>query len=146
MWRSQPTVIAIPERDLVIGGWIGTGYIVSDPVDGTGAYMIDGGLNGGFWENLKDQLINLGSVIGGIIATILDICGYFSGEITLERLIGLLVLDAIIIYIGIHMSILLSTLIYGPLEMPIALQIYFIIRCYLIVAFFTFVHTYITNQ
>ena len=38
--------ITIPERDVTISGWTGTGYIILDPADGTGTYMIDGGLAG----------------------------------------------------------------------------------------------------
>lgn len=44
--------ITIPEKDVIINGWDGTGYIVLNPKDGTGAYMIDGGLSGGFTEAL----------------------------------------------------------------------------------------------
>ena len=44
--------ITIPEKNVIINGWDGTGYIVLNPKDGTGAYMIDGGLSGGFTEAL----------------------------------------------------------------------------------------------
>jgi hypothetical protein len=42
--------ITIPEKKVTISGWNGTGYIVLEPEDGTGAYMIDGGLAGGFFK------------------------------------------------------------------------------------------------
>lgn len=32
---------------MTMGNWHGTGYIVTNPKTGTGAYMISGGLNGG---------------------------------------------------------------------------------------------------
>ena len=50
--------ITIPERDVTISGWTGTGYIILDPADGTGTYMIDGGLAGGytFYETICNYL------------------------------------------------------------------------------------------
>ena len=56
--------ITIPEREVSIAGWTGTGYIVLDPVNGTGAYMIDGGLAGGA---LAYCLSTLGLLIMGVI-------------------------------------------------------------------------------
>ena len=40
-------LITIPDEDVTIGSWIGTGYISLDKTTGTGAYMISGSLNGG---------------------------------------------------------------------------------------------------
>lgn len=40
-------VITVPEKNINIDGWSGTGYIVLNPDNGTGAYMISGGLSGG---------------------------------------------------------------------------------------------------
>lgn len=40
-------IVTVPAEDVTIGAWSGTGYIVTDPVTGSGAYMISGGLNGG---------------------------------------------------------------------------------------------------
>jgi hypothetical protein len=37
----------VPDRELANGNWSGVGYILVDPVDGSGAYLIDGGFNGG---------------------------------------------------------------------------------------------------
>ncbi|TDX43022.1 hypothetical protein C7959_1691, partial [Orenia marismortui] len=39
-------VITVPKKDVTISGWSGTGYIVRNE-DGTGTYMISGGLSGG---------------------------------------------------------------------------------------------------
>ncbi|MCP4550229.1 MAG: hypothetical protein GY835_27525, partial [bacterium] len=39
-----------PGRELTLGNWTGTGYILQDAVTGAGAYLIDGGFNGGSWE------------------------------------------------------------------------------------------------
>lgn len=46
-------VVIIPQRDVNQGNWTGTGYIVQDPITGEGAYLIDGGYNGGSWEGCE---------------------------------------------------------------------------------------------
>ncbi len=38
--------VIIPQQEMQINDWIGTGYIVTNPETGTGAYMISGGLAG----------------------------------------------------------------------------------------------------
>jgi hypothetical protein len=38
--------VTVPERSPVFAGFQGTGYIIQDSETGTGAYLIDGGLNG----------------------------------------------------------------------------------------------------
>lgn len=40
-------IVTIPAEDVTMGDWSGTGYIVTNPETGAGAYMISGGLNGG---------------------------------------------------------------------------------------------------
>lgn len=40
-------IVTIPTENVTMGNWHGTGYIVTNPETGTGAYMISGGLNGG---------------------------------------------------------------------------------------------------
>ncbi|MBM7625050.1 transglutaminase-like domain-containing protein [Sporohalobacter salinus] len=50
-------VITVPKKKVNIKGWNGTGYIVLNSDDGTGAYMISGGLSGGkLIDNLKDVI------------------------------------------------------------------------------------------
>ena len=39
--------ITVPKKEVTIGNWAGTGYIIMKD-DGTAAYMISGGMNGGF--------------------------------------------------------------------------------------------------
>jgi hypothetical protein len=39
--------VQIPKTTITQLGWTGVGYIISNPIDGTGAYRISGGLNGG---------------------------------------------------------------------------------------------------
>jgi RHS repeat-associated protein len=38
--------VVVPEREVTIGKWSGIGYVIQDPVLGTGVYQIDGGLSG----------------------------------------------------------------------------------------------------
>ncbi|MCP4701088.1 MAG: hypothetical protein GY862_30175, partial [Gammaproteobacteria bacterium] len=40
----------VPKHDLALGNWTGIGYIIQDLATGAGAYLIDGGWNGGSWE------------------------------------------------------------------------------------------------
>jgi hypothetical protein len=51
--------ITIPEQNVNIDGWVGTGYIALDPENGTGAYMIAGGLSGGFIKCLEALITSL---------------------------------------------------------------------------------------
>lgn len=39
--------VTIPAKNVAMNDWYGTGYIVTNPETGAGAYMISGGLNGG---------------------------------------------------------------------------------------------------
>ncbi|MCA3029351.1 MAG: hypothetical protein ING66_12230, partial [Rhodocyclaceae bacterium] len=39
--------VTVPQRDVVLGGFTGIGYIVEDPATGGAAYLISGGRNGG---------------------------------------------------------------------------------------------------
>ncbi len=40
-------IVQVPKREITHNGWTGVGYIVLDPANGTGAYLISGGLAGG---------------------------------------------------------------------------------------------------
>jgi len=77
--------------EITINGWTGAGYIIYDPEVGDGAYKISGGLNGGFFKNLKIKALfilgmwksfsknhpviakSLGGSIGLIIGSIISI-------------------------------------------------------------------------
>jgi hypothetical protein len=39
-----------PIQPIAHNGWVGVGYIILDPVNGSGAYLISGGLAGGYWK------------------------------------------------------------------------------------------------
>jgi hypothetical protein len=44
---SAGKIVQIPKQELTHNGWRGVGYIVQDPANGAGAYLISGGLAGG---------------------------------------------------------------------------------------------------
>ena len=39
--------VTISEKPVTVGGWTGAGYAIVDPATGAGAYLIEGGANGG---------------------------------------------------------------------------------------------------
>lgn len=45
-------IVTVSKTDITYNGWIGCGYIIIDPNTGAGAYMISGGLNGGWVTGL----------------------------------------------------------------------------------------------
>ncbi len=71
--------VTIPEKNVTIGSWIGTGYVSIDPVTGVGAYMIDGGLSGG--ETATEVSHGLG-FLGWLIHCILSVIEI--GQIAVE--------------------------------------------------------------
>ena len=60
-------IVTIPERDVTMGDWTGTGYIVTNPETGEGSYMISGGYNGGMLD-----CIVTASMIFSYFLTVLD--------------------------------------------------------------------------
>ena len=56
-------LITIPDEDVTIGSWTGTGYISLDKNTGAGAYMISGILNGGSHPVIATGLVTLGMVL-----------------------------------------------------------------------------------
>jgi hypothetical protein len=64
------TVVAAAD-EISRGDWVGTGYVVTDPTNGTGAYLISGGLNGGGLIECIRQLVPVLVVILVIILLIL---------------------------------------------------------------------------
>ncbi len=45
-------IVIIPEREIQREGWTGSGYIIRDPLTGAGAYLVEGGSNGGIINSL----------------------------------------------------------------------------------------------
>lgn len=61
--------VTVHEREVSVPGWTGTGYMVIDPNNSNGAYLISGGGNGGFLDalgslvdNILDNLDEIGAI------------------------------------------------------------------------------------
>jgi len=69
--------VTVHEREVSVPGWTGTGYMVTDPVNGDGAYMISGGGNGG-WADVKiASFLSLLGRLGPLSAKLLNTLGTF---------------------------------------------------------------------
>jgi len=122
--------IIVHEREVSVPGWSGTGYMVIDPVTGDGAYLISGGGNGGFLQELSSLLDNLilldeiGSVLHGFklgfiaiwLDNVADLLKIYvkKGKNNLIGALGILVLLMVMtIFFEIMIAILLSEAIIG---------------------------------
>ena len=70
-------VVTAHERNISYKGWSGSGYIIIDPTSGAGAYLIDGGANGGVVAavNSQGQALTLYVALLGLISTFLAVSG-----------------------------------------------------------------------
>lgn len=93
-------IVTIPAENVTMGDWSGTGYIVTNPETGAGAYMISGGLNGGATCDSIDagfivsemylsytlvstmeglisfvEIMSCELLFGGLLGTVLGLCG-----------------------------------------------------------------------
>lgn len=57
-------VVTTSQTKVSLNGWSGSGYIITDPNNGSGAYMISGGLNGGAILDPVGILGGIGLLIG----------------------------------------------------------------------------------
>ncbi|MCH7311201.1 transglutaminase domain-containing protein [Acinetobacter sp. ANC 4805] len=68
-------IVTISQTKINFNTWNGSGYIITDPNTGSGAYMISGGLNGGAIDVLSDALngplVGAGLAILGLLALLL---------------------------------------------------------------------------
>lgn len=76
-------VVTISESSINFKGWVGSGYTVLDKATGAGAYMISGGMNGGFLVALTIVVLAFGllailtAMTGGIFPIILGLIGIY---------------------------------------------------------------------
>jgi len=116
--------ITIPEQNVNIDGWIGTGYIALNPENGTGAYMIAGGLNGGFINYLNLFLTALASVIDKllekgfndlpILSVLYNLYGIVSDIINNSNNLGMLIaIQVISTIIAVGLAFLVSAGVIG---------------------------------
>jgi hypothetical protein len=73
--------VTVSKTNISHSGWTGTGYIIIDPITGDGAYMISGGLNGGwlYWVGLVALIIAIIAI--GLICLLSGICAIIAAAI-----------------------------------------------------------------
>jgi len=84
--------VTVSQKNITVGGWTGVGYMVLDPLTGSGAYRISGGKNGAEW-------------IGAGLGMVFGLLGIFTNTSTIAfiSLIVLAILVQSIIFIGVIM-------------------------------------------
>jgi hypothetical protein len=80
--------VTVHEAPITISGWTGTGYIISDPATGAGAYKISGGANGG-------------ALLSGVLAGVLLPFTLLLGIAALGQFIGLFALVVAVITVAL---------------------------------------------
>jgi hypothetical protein len=85
-------VVTVSKNDINFHGWVGCGYIVTDPNTGAGAYMI-GGMSGGWIKILQGFLHGLAGILTGIAGLL--VFAYMA------PLAGAVIIALSIIYIGL---------------------------------------------
>lgn len=86
--------VTVHDTQITLNGWSGTGYTILDPESGAGAYMIGGGLDGGFLQFMSDNGNYYALAIGilGIVATTAGIGGILLfAVLAISFLVGFLV-------------------------------------------------------
>ena len=63
---SSGKIVTISESSVVIGKWNGSGYIITDPATGSGAYMVASSYNGGAIEDVGDVLSIFDYIVSGL--------------------------------------------------------------------------------
>ena len=74
-------VVTTHTDPVTVPGWQGAGYVVLDPETGSGAWLIEGGLNGGFIKVVVETLSKFFFAIAGSFVDILSFLGRFIGAI-----------------------------------------------------------------
>lgn len=70
---SAGKVVTTSEKSINFNGWSGSGYILTDPNTGSGAYMISGGANGGFAYALG---LAAGAMLAALIVGFIGTAGF----------------------------------------------------------------------
>ena len=63
--------VTIPEKEVTMGEWVGTGYILMDPATGVGVYRISGGLTEGSEENHNGGTVTGIVTVEAVLGTML---------------------------------------------------------------------------
>lgn len=56
-------VALVSQHEVTVGGWTGVGYLLLDLETGAGAYLIAGGINGGYLAYLRDNSNTFGAAL-----------------------------------------------------------------------------------
>jgi hypothetical protein len=106
--------VTVHERQIAANGWIGSGYIIFDPITGSGAYKISGGANGGWVDVLSGFAFGLalGGILGIGAAAVLT-AGATVGFIVAAIFLTLILLALVILPLYIYQA---ETLGYDPIS------------------------------
>ena len=73
--------VTVHDTQITLNGWKGTGYTILDPQSGAGAYMIGGGLDGGFTNFFGENQNIITFFLGlGALATLAVSAGVLFGS------------------------------------------------------------------
>ncbi|MDE7365990.1 MAG: hypothetical protein K2N24_01405 [Lachnospiraceae bacterium] len=89
-------IVTIPAEMIQMGDWTGTGYMVTNPDTMATAYMISGGLNGGFCQEMVEV-----AFIGNALLSMLDIALGCAGIIGIISLLSMATPIGIILGAGL---------------------------------------------
>lgn len=80
--------VTVPQSEITVNGWTGSGYVITDPDTGAGAYKIAGGANGGWLSVLAAGLSGL---VDALLTKLRDPNSFFGpyAEIRRSYFIGL---------------------------------------------------------
>lgn len=78
--------VTVHDTQITLNGWSGTGYTILDPESGAGAYMIGGGLDGGFTEtDLANILSSVSLSVSDIYNKSSDFSRYYSWRLARDN-------------------------------------------------------------
>jgi hypothetical protein len=62
--------VTVHQSPITQSGWTGTGYIITDPATGAGAYKISGGANGSYlgdWQQASSTIKNIATIVSLVV-------------------------------------------------------------------------------
>lgn len=94
---SQGKTVLVPERNIDLGPWTGVGYIIQDETTGAGAYLISGGLAGGWLLDCLKKLVPSWDTIQAILFILLLVALIIAAILTFPE--GELVAASIVLFL-----------------------------------------------
>jgi transglutaminase-like putative cysteine protease len=106
--------VYIPQTNIIHAGWTGVAYIIINPTDGSGAYMISGGINGGSSNTNMITIVPLPQVpLIGIVGMVVSALASSVGTLitdTAGRLIGIAITASELIAAGMVIILIIAFL------------------------------------